>query len=115
MGIFARIANDKGQVLSISAREGRFLANRENRNTIIFRLTDGTIVQDMPGQSPRVLSFPNMTCRSTCRRSSASAPAATRAANISCPSCSSSAGTRMSPLRNRPAARRLSAIAWSKW
>lgn len=57
MGIFARIANDKGQVLSISAREGRFLANRENRNTIIFRLTDGTIVQDMPGQTPRVLKF----------------------------------------------------------
>jgi lipopolysaccharide export system permease protein len=44
-------------VLSISAREGRFLANRENRNTIVFRLTDGTIVQDMPGQTPRVLNF----------------------------------------------------------
>jgi lipopolysaccharide export system permease protein len=57
MGIFARIANDKGQVLSISAREGRFLANREDRNTIILRLSDGTIVQDMPGQTPRVLSF----------------------------------------------------------
>jgi len=57
LGIFARVANDKGQVLSISAREGRFLANRENRNTIIFRLTDGTIVQDMPGEMPRVLSF----------------------------------------------------------
>ncbi len=57
MGIFARIANDRGQVLSISAREGRFLANRENRNTIILRLTDGTIVQDTPGQTSRVLSF----------------------------------------------------------
>jgi lipopolysaccharide export system permease protein len=57
LGIFARIANDKGQVLSISAREGRFLANREDRNTIILRLTDGTIVQDTPGQSSRVLSF----------------------------------------------------------
>jgi len=57
LGIFARIANDKGQVLSISAREGRFLANEEDRNTIILRLSDGTIVQDMPGQSPRVLSF----------------------------------------------------------
>lgn len=57
MGIFARLANDKGQVLSISAREGRFLANEENRNTIIFRLTDGTIIQDMPGEEPRVLSF----------------------------------------------------------
>jgi len=57
MGIFARVANDKGQVLSISAREGRFLANRENRNTIILRLSDGTIIQDMPNQTPRVLSF----------------------------------------------------------
>jgi lipopolysaccharide export system permease protein len=57
LGIFARVADDKGQVLSISAREGRFLANREDRNTIIFRLTDGTIVQDMPSGSPRVLSF----------------------------------------------------------
>ena len=57
MGIFARVANEKGQVLSISAREGRFLANREDRNTIILRLRDGTIVQDMPGQTPRVLSF----------------------------------------------------------
>ena len=57
MGIFARIASDKGEVLSISAREGRFLANREDRNTIVLRLADGTIVQDMPGQTPRVLSF----------------------------------------------------------
>ncbi len=57
LGIFARIANDKGQVLSISAREGRFLASEEDRNTIVFRLLDGTIVQDMPGESPRVLSF----------------------------------------------------------
>jgi len=56
-GIFARIADDKGQVLSISARQGQFMANRENRNTIILRLTDGTIVHDIPGQAPRVLSF----------------------------------------------------------
>src|SRR5688572_949289 len=57
IGIFARIANDKGQVLSISAREGRFLAKREDRNTISLPLAGGTIVQDMPGQTPRVLSF----------------------------------------------------------
>jgi lipopolysaccharide export system permease protein len=57
MGIFARIADAKGQVLSISAREGRFLANREDRNTIILRLLDGTIVHDVPGGTPRVLSF----------------------------------------------------------
>ena len=55
MGIFARVADKKGQVLSISAREGRFLANRENRNTIILRLTDATIVHDIPGQAPRVV------------------------------------------------------------
>ncbi|HTN14759.1 MAG TPA: LPS export ABC transporter permease LptF [Sphingomonadaceae bacterium] len=57
VGIFARVSDNKGQVLSISAREGRFLANKENRDTIILRLTDGTIVQDTNGTSPRVLSF----------------------------------------------------------
>lgn len=60
IGIFARIADKKGQVLSISAREGRFLANRENRNTIILRLVDGTTVQDNPGTTPRVTGFSNM-------------------------------------------------------
>lgn len=57
IGIFARVANEKGQVLSISAEEGRFLALRDNPDTIILRLVEGQIVQDMPGQSPRVLSF----------------------------------------------------------
>lgn len=56
-GIFARIANEKDQVLSISAREGRFLANKDRRDTIILRLTDGTIIQDTGGTTPRVLSF----------------------------------------------------------
>lgn len=56
-GIFARIADDKGQVLSISAREGRFLANKDDRNTIILRLSDGTLVHDVPDGTPRVLSF----------------------------------------------------------
>jgi lipopolysaccharide export system permease protein len=57
MGIFARLSNDKGQVLSISAREGRFLALKDHPDTIIFRLEQGQIIQDMPGQMPRVLSF----------------------------------------------------------
>ncbi len=57
MGIFARVNADKGQVLSISAREGRFLALKESPDTIILRLNDGQIIQDVPGQSPRVLSF----------------------------------------------------------
>ncbi len=57
MGIFARVADDSGQVLSISAREGRFLANREDRNTIILRLVDGVIVHNVADGSARVLSF----------------------------------------------------------
>lgn len=57
LGIFARVSNSQGQVLSISAREGQFLASAENRNTIVLRLLDGTIVQDNEGQSPRVLNF----------------------------------------------------------
>jgi len=57
LGIFARLADDEGQALSISAREGRFLANREDRNTIVLRLVDGTIVHEVPDGSPRVLSF----------------------------------------------------------
>lgn len=57
IGIFARVANAKGQVLSISAREGRFLALKDKPDTIIFRLTQGQIIQDMPGSPPRVLTF----------------------------------------------------------
>lgn len=57
IGIFARVASPQGQVLTISAREGRFLALKDAPDTIVLRLTDGQIVQDQPGQSPRVLSF----------------------------------------------------------
>ncbi|GAB5349191.1 LptF/LptG family permease [Alteriqipengyuania sp. 357] len=57
-GIFARIMAEDGQVLSISAREGRFLSTSDNPDTIILRLSEGTIVQELKGdQSPRVLSF----------------------------------------------------------
>ena len=56
-GIFARVSNDKGQILSISAREGAFLATTDSPDTIILRLDDGTIVQDTGNQSPRVLAF----------------------------------------------------------
>ncbi|MGY6637769.1 MAG: LptF/LptG family permease [Erythrobacter sp.] len=61
IGIFARVANDKGQVLSISAREGSFLATSDSPDTIILRLTEGTIIQDtgsaQGNAGPRVLSF----------------------------------------------------------
>ncbi|HAV80198.1 MAG TPA: LPS export ABC transporter permease LptF, partial [Erythrobacter sp.] len=56
-GIFARVANDRGQVLSISAKEGAFLATTDSPDTIILRLSDGTIVQDTGSQTPRVLTF----------------------------------------------------------
>ncbi|HOB15042.1 MAG TPA: LPS export ABC transporter permease LptF [Novosphingobium sp.] len=57
IGIFARFSSPKGQVLTISAREGRFLALKGAPDTIVLRLADGQIIQDEPGQSPRVLSF----------------------------------------------------------
>jgi lipopolysaccharide export system permease protein len=57
IGIFARVADGKGNVLSISAQEGRFLALRDRPDTIILRLRQGQIIQDSPGQTPRVLSF----------------------------------------------------------
>lgn len=58
-GIFARVADDRGQVLSISAREGTFLATSDSPDTIILRLIDGTIVQDTAreGAAPRVVTF----------------------------------------------------------
>jgi Predicted permeases len=57
LGIFTRVANAKGQVLSISAREGRFLALKGSPDTIILRLEQGQIIQDEPGQPSRVLTF----------------------------------------------------------
>ena len=57
LGIFARVNSSRGQVLTISAREGRFLALKDRPDTIILRLNDGQIIQDQPGQAPRVLSF----------------------------------------------------------
>lgn len=57
IGIFARVSNSKGQVLSISAREGSFLATNDSPDTIILRLSEGTIVQDTGSETPRVLSF----------------------------------------------------------
>jgi lipopolysaccharide export system permease protein len=57
IGIFARMANAKGRITSISAREGRFLALRGRPDTIILRLVQGQIVQEVPGSTPRVLTF----------------------------------------------------------
>ena len=57
VGIFARVVDTNGQVLSISAERGRFLALKENPDTVIMRLTNGQIVQDTAEDGPRVLNF----------------------------------------------------------
>ena len=57
IGIFARLSDGKGQVLSISARDGRFLALKDRPDTIVLRLNQGQIVQEQNGVLPRVLSF----------------------------------------------------------
>jgi lipopolysaccharide export system permease protein len=57
IGIYARVNSPRGEVLTISAREGRFLALKDSPDTIILRLTDGQIIQDDPKQTARVLSF----------------------------------------------------------
>lgn len=57
LGIYARVANSREQVLTISAREGTFMATSDNPDTIILRLTEGTIIQDTGSKTPRVLSF----------------------------------------------------------
>lgn len=57
IGIFARVNGPRGEVLTISAREGRFLALKDSPDTIILRLTEGQIIQDDPKHTPRVLSF----------------------------------------------------------
>ncbi len=57
IGIFGRVANAKGQVMTISAREGRFLALRGRPDTIVLRLLQGQIVQEVPNETPRVLTF----------------------------------------------------------
>ena len=57
VGIFARVRETNGEILSISARRGRFLALRNSPDTVILRLNDGQIIQDPQKLSPRVLSF----------------------------------------------------------
>jgi lipopolysaccharide export system permease protein len=56
-GIFARVTDGKGQVLTISAKDGRFLALKDNPDTIVLRLNQGQIIQNSTSATPRVLSF----------------------------------------------------------
>lgn len=56
-GIFARAVAPDGQSVSATAARGQFLASPDP-NTIILRLTNGTLIHDSPQfGTPRVLSF----------------------------------------------------------
>jgi lipopolysaccharide export system permease protein len=58
-GLFVFAENKKGRTISVTAEKGRFLRT-DDRNTIILRLTNGTLVDDAPNyKNARVLSFSN--------------------------------------------------------
>jgi lipopolysaccharide export system permease protein len=58
-GLFVFAENVKGQSIAVSAAKGQFL-RATDRNTIILRLTNGTLVHDAPAyKNARVLSFVN--------------------------------------------------------
>jgi lipopolysaccharide export system permease protein len=58
-GIFVRGTNADGQMVSATAAKGQFLAT-DDPDTIILRLTRGTLVHESPNfSSPRVLTFDN--------------------------------------------------------
>ncbi len=56
-GIFVMAAGKAGKTLAVTAEHGRFMAT-DDPNTIILRLSNGTLVHDAPGfVTPRVLAF----------------------------------------------------------
>lgn len=56
-GLFVFAENKKGQSISVTAEKGQFLRT-DDPDTIILRLTNGTLVHDAPAyRNPRVLSF----------------------------------------------------------
>ncbi|ASK88618.1 putative permease YjgP/YjgQ family protein [Sphingorhabdus sp. SMR4y] len=58
-GMFVRAESKEGQTVSVTAKNGQFLAT-DDPDTIILRLTDGVLVHDAPNyEKPRILSFSN--------------------------------------------------------
>src|SRR5690606_15256652 len=56
-GMFVRAENESGQVISVTAENGQFMAT-DDPDTIILRLTKGVLIHDAPDyQQPRILSF----------------------------------------------------------
>lgn len=55
--MFVRAENESGQVISVTAENGQFMAT-DDPDTIILRLTKGVLIHDAPDyQKPRILSF----------------------------------------------------------
>lgn len=58
-GIFVRADSKDGSNVSVTAEQGRFMAT-DDPDTIILRLTNGTLVHNAPNyKTPRILSFSN--------------------------------------------------------
>lgn len=58
-GIFVRAESKEGKSLAVTAEKGTFLAT-DDPDTIILRLTNGTLVHNAPQyRAPRILSFDN--------------------------------------------------------
>ena len=56
-GIFVMARQPAGKSLSVAAEHGQFLAT-DDRDVIILRLSNGTLIHDQPGfRTPRVLTF----------------------------------------------------------
>lgn len=56
-GMFVRAEDKDGQIVSVTARNGQFLAT-DDPDTIILRLANGVLVHDAPNyDQPRILSF----------------------------------------------------------
>ena len=56
-GIFVNVKTPKNDWIAVTAERGRFLGT-DDKNVIIFRLTNGTLIHNRPDfRSPRVLTF----------------------------------------------------------
>ena len=56
-GIFVNVKTPKNDWIAVTAERGRFLAT-DDKNVIIFRLTNGTLIHNRPEfRTPRVLTF----------------------------------------------------------
>jgi lipopolysaccharide export system permease protein len=61
-GIFVEMDDKSGMRVAATAEHGRFLSSADDPDTILFRLTNGRLIQDSPKfPAPRTLSFKTYT------------------------------------------------------